>query len=142
MQLSSTGFPLLAVLLAALFWSGCESAPPAPPTVMGGYTAPPLNTVPADFLATDFAALQKWLDERFEVEYRNMTPAMVFEQEPIADIKYDLVNIPAEAPLFHLKSSNLSRREILHKIATFWSFDMSIVNDANGVPSIVRVAPR
>jgi hypothetical protein len=137
-----SGFLLLAGLCALALLSGCESAPPSPPTVKGDYEPAPLIPVPSGFLATDYPALKVWMEERFEVEYRNLTPETIFDQKPISDIKYATSALPVGAPLFHLKSSNLSRREILYKVATFWNLDMTIEDDANGIPSSVKVTGR
>ena len=97
------------------------------------------SSVPADFLATDYAPLAGWFEERFEVEYRNMTPAMIFDQEPIADIRYDTRAMPPNPPLFHLQDSNISRREILFQVAKFWNLTMEIEKGEDGTPSVVSV---
>lgn len=143
MNVLRPGFLPLVILGVSILLPACETRPPAAPAGGAGLVAPaPVGGVPAAFLATDYPALQRWLDERFEVEYRNLTPEMIFEQKPIHDIKYDISGLPADAPLFHLKSANLSRREILHQVATFWNLEMSLVKDAAGIPTVVRVVGR
>jgi hypothetical protein len=138
---------------AAACISACDTSPPAAapsrPEVggwVGQYSspttpAPRASTVPAGFLATDYAPLNRWLDERFEVKYRNQTPEMIFDQSPISDIRYETSQLPQGVPLFHLDSADLSRREILHRVAEFWDLDMSIEAE-NGTPSFVRVTGR
>ncbi len=130
----------------ALTLSSCETVPaPAPVTpAVGAGTSPAATSatkLPMGFLMTDYAPLQRWLDERFEVEYRNMTPELVFDQPPIADIRYETHRLPQDAPLFDLKSPAMSRREILHKISEFWNLEMSIQAEG-GTPSYVLVTGR
>lgn len=99
-------------------------------------------TVPRDFLQTEDEALRRWLDERFDVEYRNMTPDLIFDQPPINQIKFEQGRMPEAPRLFHLKDPSLSRRQILHHIAEYWDLDMRIVSDATGRPSHVAVSAR
>lgn len=128
-----------AALLFALLSSGCETNKlwyRAEPEVE--VSASPV--VPPAFLYTDFPALNNWLDdERFRVEYRNLTPSLVFEQKPINQINYEMENMPPDTVLFDLKSPNMSRREILYRIAEKWGLEMSIALDSEGRPEIVRV---
>ncbi len=91
------------------------------------------------FLKTDYEPLKKWLDERFEVDYKHMTPALIFDQVPLNDIYYETVNLPANAESFNFSSSDVSRRELLKKVSTHWKLKMSLVNDASGNPTAVRV---
>lgn len=99
-------------------------------------------TVPAGFLQTSDEPLRRWLGERFEVEYRNMTPDLIFDQPPINQIKFELGRMPANPRLFHLKDPSLSRRQILHQISEYWGLDMRIEYDHSGKPTIVRVSAR
>lgn len=91
------------------------------------------------FLKTDYEPLKKWLDERFEVDYKHMTPALIFDQVPLNDIYYETVNLPASAEPFNFSSGDVSRRELLKKVSTHWKLKMSLVNDASGNPTAVRV---
>ncbi len=95
----------------------------------------------ASFLKSDHAPLNAWLDESFEVEYRKMTLDIVFEQQPIAGIRYEFRHISRESPLFSLKPSNISRREILRQIALFYHLRMSVAQ-INGKPAYVLVEGR
>ncbi len=132
------------MLLAVAFFSACQSSPTSFETV--NTTTNPVAEarllLPPGFLRTDYEPLERWMDERFDVEYRNLTPELVFDQVPIAQIKYDVRGLSADLPLFHLKDSSLSRREILYKIAEFWDLDMRIENGPDGTPSVVVVTPR
>ena len=101
----------------------------------------PPPTVPPTFLYTDYEPLRNWMDERFEVEYRNMTPTLIFDQLPINDINYDTVNLPPDSEKFELKSPNISRREILYKASRFWELTMSVV-EQDGIPTSVKVVGR
>ncbi|MEM9281433.1 MAG: hypothetical protein AAGA96_06375 [Verrucomicrobiota bacterium] len=92
-----------------------------------------------EFLETDYAALSHWLDERFEVDFKNMTPELIFDQVPLNDIYYELHFLPENAPAFNFEDVNISRRELLKEIADHWSLDMSYVMGNNDEPSAVRV---
>jgi len=95
----------------------------------------------AGFLRTNYEPLEQWMDERFRVRYENMPLEMVFEQKPIADIRYQLRNVPSDAPLFYLVSSSISRRELLKEIAQFYNLNMR-VEMVNGEPGYVVVSGR
>ncbi|MCB1233143.1 MAG: hypothetical protein KDN19_23065 [Verrucomicrobiae bacterium] len=129
-------------MVAICVLASCQAPPPGSlealdPTT-GAAVAEELR-IPPNFLSTTDPALQKWLTEPFEVEYRNMTPTLIFDQPPIADIRYETRNLPEEAPLYHLKSSSMSRREILWDIAEFWHLDMEFSFDERGNPAYVLV---
>lgn len=91
------------------------------------------------FLKNDHEPLNKWLDERFEVDYKHMTPQLIFDQVPLNDIFYETSNLPADAPPLNFSSSDVSRRELLKKISAHWKLKMSLVTDASGNPTAVRV---
>jgi hypothetical protein len=135
-------FQVAGVLLTFAV-TGCETDSEYVPVEKPSVPAPVASSirVPVEFLATTFAPLQRWLDEPFEVEYRNMTPELIFEQPPIADIRYETSELPQDAPLFDLKSSSMSRREILYKISEFWNLEMSLAGET-GKPSYVLVSGR
>lgn len=92
----------------------------------------------ASFLKTESVKLNAWLDEKFEVEYRELTLDSIFEQPPIADIHYEFRNVSKQSPLFSLALSNISRREILRRIAGFYHLEMSVA-EINGKPAYVLV---
>ncbi len=92
-----------------------------------------------NFLVTDFAPLAKWLDERFEVDYKHMTPQLIFDQVPLNDIYYETSNLPTNAPAFNFSSKDISRRDLLRRIADHWRLKMSFATDASGKPTAVRV---
>jgi hypothetical protein len=92
------------------------------------------------FLKTDYQPLVKWLDsERFDVDYKHMTPQLIFDQVPLNDIFYETSNLPTGAPAFNFAGNDLSRREILKKIANHWKLKMSFAVDASGKPTAVKV---
>ncbi|MAS93308.1 MAG: hypothetical protein CMO55_08935 [Verrucomicrobiales bacterium] len=110
-----------------------ETGPEPAPVAANG----PIN---ADgFLKNDHEPLNKWLDERFEVDYKHMTPALIFDQVPLNDIFYETSNLPQDATPLNFSSSDVSRRELLKKIASHWRLKMSLVTDAAGNPTAVRV---
>jgi hypothetical protein len=131
---------LFSVLFAALLGlNSCETngtpeegGAPSPPVMQGG----PINA--AGFLKTDYAPLNKWLDERFEVDYKHMTPQLIFDQLPLNDIFYETSGLPTGPPL-NFASSSVSRRELLKKISQHWKLKMSFVTDASGTPTAVKV---
>jgi hypothetical protein len=130
--------------LAVAFGTGCQSQP-GPGSSQDAAATGDLSTHQridaAGFLATGYEPLERWMDERFKVRYENMPLNMVFDQQPIADIRYQLEGLPPSGPAFHLISSSISRREILKEVADFFSLDMA-VEMSNGQPSHVVVRPR
>ena len=94
----------------------------------------------AGFLQTDYKPIVKWLDdERFEVDYKHMTPQLIFDQVPLNDIFYETSNLPTSAPPFNFAQKNISRRELLKRIASHWKLKMSFAVDASGKPTAVKV---
>jgi hypothetical protein len=94
----------------------------------------------AGFLQTDYKPIMKWLDdERFEVDYKHMTPQLIFDQVPLNDIYYETSNLPTSAPPFNFAQKNISRRELLKRVASHWKLKMSFATDAAGKPTAVKV---
>ena len=94
----------------------------------------------AGFLQTNYKPIVKWLDdERFEVDYKHMTPQLIFDQVPLNDIFYETSNLPTSAPPFNFAQKNISRRELLKRIASHWKLKMSFAVDASGNPTAVKV---
>lgn len=135
--------PLLAltVFLASCAGDGSSDA-------TGDATGDALGTAVGDtdpastagFLQTDYKPLVKWLDdERFEVDYKHMTPQLIFDQVPLNDIFYETSNLPTSAPPFNFAQTNISRRELLKRIASHWKLKMSFATDAAGKPTAVKV---
>lgn len=136
----------LAGLLAlcAMFGVGCETSGPsaaAPEDLQPTGAAATQGGDAFGFLVTNYAPLEQWMDERFKVRYENMPLHMVFEQQPISDIRYKTENLPQSTPVFNLVSTSISRREILKEISDFFNLDMT-VEMANGQPSHVVVRGR
>jgi len=113
----------------------------------GGYQRPKVadssNAAPGDFLRSGFGPLEQWLNARYDITYRNMklggtARENIFSQEPIADIHYQFEDVGRSGSLFHLKENNISRREVLYKIARHYNLRMT-VEDVNGKPAFVRV---
>ncbi len=130
----------LFIVLGGLvpFLTACPEAKTSTGGAGGGAAiGNPLST--AGFLATDYAPLSKWLDERFEVDYKHMTPQLVFDQVPLNDIYYETTKLPTNAAPFNYASGDISRRELLKRIANHWNLKMSLATDATGNPSAVRV---
>jgi hypothetical protein len=92
-----------------------------------------------EFLVTTYQPLSKWFDDNFEVDYKEMTPQLIFDQVPLSDIYCETSNLPEDAPAFQLWSSKISRRELLFKIAEFWDLQMTLVLDDGGKPTAVKV---
>jgi len=137
--------PLAGFLALCAFASvGCETdSGPADLTEASGAAVGSVSQSAGaiGFLVTNYAPLEQWMDERFKVRYENMPLNMVFEQQPIADIRYKLENLPPSTPVFNLVSSSISRREILKEISDFFTVDMT-VEMINGQPSHVVVRGR
>lgn len=124
-----TSMSLWAALMAVLLMTGCQGWKSGRGAGGKGDSA---------FLSTDYVPLKAWLDESFEVEYRKMTLDILFVQQPISGIRYEFRKIPKESALFSLKSGDISRRDILKKIARFYQLKMSVA-EINGKPAYVLV---
>lgn len=131
-------FSFLAIALFGLV--GCETAGQGGNDVIAPSEVAdsgPINA--AGFLKTDYDPLNKWLDERFEVDYKHMTPTLIFDQVPLNDIFYETSNLPTNAPAFNFSSNDVSRRELLKKISMHWGLKMSFSMDDSDTPTAVRV---
>lgn len=91
------------------------------------------------FLYTDYLPLTKWLDERYEIDYREMKPDFIFDQAPLDDIYYEFDETPSAVAPFSLRSENISRRELLQAIADFWEVEMRVISSEDGTPRAVGV---
>ncbi len=134
--------PLNVWLAAALAASvplltSCPESGPSGGASSGAATGGSQST--AGFLATNYTPLAKWLDEAFNVDYKHMTPQLIFDQVPLNDIHYQTSNLPTNAAPFNFSHSNITRRDLLRRIANHWNLKMSLVTDASGNPSAVKV---
>jgi hypothetical protein len=93
----------------------------------------------SSFLATKDPDLSKWFSDRFAVDYKHMTPQLIFNQVPLNEIYYETSNLPTSAPSFTFASEDISRRDLLRKIAEHWRLKMSLSTDQAGKPIAVRV---
>ena len=98
---------------------------------------------PSSFLRTSFGPLSAWLDGRYDVTYRNMRLGgtereNIFAQQPIEEVHYRFEDIGRSGTLFQLKANNISRREILYRIAQTYDLRMT-VEDVNGKPAFIGV---
>ncbi len=91
------------------------------------------------FLQTDFDPINKWFDERFDVEYKHMTPELIFDQVPLNGIYYQTNNLPEKGEPFNFSSDDVSRRELLKKVSEHWKLKMSLSTDDAGNPNAVVV---
>jgi hypothetical protein len=137
------GLIFTAFVTAAMGLISCETNPKdgggevIAPAELPNNNSGPINA--SGFLKTDYAPLNKWLDERFEVDYKHMTPQLIFDQVPLNDIFYETSNLPSGAPSFNFSSSDVSRRELLKAISQHWRLKMSFSEDASGKPTAVKV---
>lgn len=130
---------LASVLIGAV---GCNTTNQAGNAVVDPAAATGESGVPnvSGFLETDYEPLSNWMDERYEVKYRAMTPELIFDQVPLSDIHYQTTNLPQSAPSFNFESPNISRRELLKKIADHWNLKMTYIMGDDGNPSAVAVS--
>jgi hypothetical protein len=134
--LLSSLFTLTVFLSSCAGGTGKDATADASGAVVGDADA----ASTAGFLQTDYKPLVKWLDdERFEVDYKHMTPKLIFDQVPLNDIFYETSNLPTAAPAFNFAQKNISRRELLKRIANHWKLKMSFATDAAGKPTAVKV---
>jgi len=131
------GLLLIACCVSLVLLNSCADGKKTGAT--GGAGGSAMGDSSAGFLVTDFAPLAKWLDERFEVDYKHMTPALIFDQVPLNDIFYQTSNLPANAAPFNFSNPDISRRDLLKRIANHWNLKMSFAMDAAGNPSAVKV---
>ncbi|MDF1811038.1 MAG: hypothetical protein P1V20_02460 [Verrucomicrobiales bacterium] len=131
-------FSIVAVMVATTSCNSTNQAGNAmvDPASAAGDTPPNVT----GFLVTSYEPLSNWMDERFEVKYRAMTPQLIFDQVPLNDIHYQTSNMPQTAPSFNYESANISRRELLKRIADHWNLKMSYVVGEDGNPSAVAVS--
>jgi len=94
----------------------------------------------SSFLKTKDAKLSAWLDERFKVDYKYMTPQLIFDQVPLNEVYYETSNLPTGAPPFTFSSEgDISRRELLQKISEQWGLKMSLGTDMAGTVTAIKV---
>ncbi len=121
------------------FNTSCETTGKKGGESGGDATEQGADMIGPGFLKTDYEPLAKWLDERFEIDYKHMTPALIFDQVPLNDIFYETSNLPTDAPAFNFSSAAISRRDLLKKIAQHWKLKMTFSNDQSGTPTAVKV---
>ena len=118
----SLAIPTLALALVSCETAGNKDANGNSAATTGSADSMSL----AGFLKTDYKPLMKWLDEeQFDIDYKHMTP--------------EVSNLPTAAPPFNFSGKDLTRREVLKKIASHWKLKMSFVVDASGKPTAVKV---
>jgi hypothetical protein len=110
------------------------------PSTGGGERA---FAAPSSFLRSGFGPLSEWLDGRYDVTYRNMRLGgsereNIFSQQPIEEVHYRFEDVGRSGTLFQLKANNISRREILYRIAQTYGLQMTI-EDVNGKPAFIQV---
>lgn len=129
----------LGLGLAALFFAlaSCTNTQQQPSGEAEGAVVGQVDTT--GFLETDFDPLNKWLDERFKVEYKHMTPDLIFDQVPLNSIFYQTENLPKNPKPFDFSSQDVSRRELLKEISNHWKLEMSLSTDEAGKPTAVVV---
>ena len=96
------------------------------------------------FLRSEYEPLEVWMDERFEVKMREMTPEIIVNTFPLSDIHFDTDDLKGRPyrEKFEIENENISRRELLKEIADFWDLDMKLRYEADGIPSELVVFPR
>ena len=121
-----------AALLSAvaLLHTACPSTQNESGIIEDGSPVGDAATVSEEFLASENSALNRWLDETFDLEYKFMTLGVIFEQDPINDIRYELKDLPTTDDMFELKQAGISRRELLFKVAEFFQLDMAVTGNA------------
>lgn len=131
----------LAIPTLALALVSCETAANKGASGSSGAATGSADSMSlASFLKTDYKPLTKWLDEEtFDIDYKHMTPELIFNQVPLNAIFYEVSNLPTAAPPFNFSGKQLTRREVLKKIASHWKLKMSFVVDASGKPTAVKV---
>lgn len=127
----------LTLSVFALALLSCQSTNPSSAVVDPASSGSVPNV--SGFLESEHGPLSNWMNERFEVRYRAITPEMIFEQVPLNDIHYNTENLPTNVPNFDYESENISRKELLKKIAEFWDLEMEYEMGDDG-PIAVNVS--
>ena len=140
-------FPFIAVAIALFTMTtvtGCLTNSGG----TGGFGRPTVAgdksfAAPSSFLRSGFGPLSEWLDGRYDVTYRNMRLGgtdreNIFAQQPIEEVNYRFEDVGRSGTLFQLKANNISRREILYRIAKTYDLRMT-VEEVNGKPAYIRV---
>ncbi len=131
---------LLSLTTILLVGTGCKTTNQAGNAVVDSTPAVGGTLILKGFLETSYEPLANWMDERFEVKYRAMTPEMIFDQVPLNDIHYQTSNLPTGAKTFDFESANISRKELLKRIADHWGLKMKFIVGDDGNPSAVAVS--
>jgi len=140
-RFTAVGVAVLAMaMLAACMSVGSGPSGFGRPVVAGADAA---KSAPGSFLQTDFAPLREWLDEDYDVTYLNMRlggteKENVFAQRPIEDVHFRFEDVGRSGSLFQLKAKDISRREILYRIAKHYGLRMTVEN-VNGKPAHIKV---
>jgi hypothetical protein len=92
-----------------------------------------------EFLETNYESVSKWLDERFKVDFTDVSPTFILDQPPLSDIYYEIGVDVLVSEIGSLKASDISRRELLSKICEQWGLKMEYGYNDRGIPTEVRV---
>lgn len=133
------GLIITGCVASLTFFTSCETTGKKDGSAGGSQPGEVVDYVGPGFLKTDYEPLAKWLSERFEIDYKHMTPALIFDQVPLNDIFYETSNLPTDAPAFNFASADISRRDLLKKIAQHWRLKMTFSLDQSGTPTAVKV---
>ena len=131
---------ILSLVAVLVMGTSCNSTNQAGNAMVDPYASGDTPHNVTGFLVTSYEPLSNWMSERFEVKYRAMTPELILDQVPLNDIHYQTTNMPASAASFNYESANISRRELLKRIADHWNLKMSYINGDDGNPSAVAVS--
>ena len=95
-----------------------------------------------EFLETDYQPIAKWLDERFEVEFKEVPLELIFEQVPLNDIFYELKLEPKKRDPLSLGRMTISRRGLLELIASAYDLEMFFKLNDQSEPTALVVGDR
>ncbi|MEZ5299054.1 MAG: hypothetical protein R3F11_00020 [Verrucomicrobiales bacterium] len=121
-----------ASLLAALSLNACLNYQPDHKVVN------PMAAVPTEFLFTDYAPLNKWLDSPIAVYIDEVPLSEVFSAPELAGVNTQVTNLPEDDPLITVDSIGMTRRQLLWAIAHEYRLYMKPIENPHG-PSFIYV---
>ena len=91
-----------------------------------------MAVVPADFLFTRYAPLNRWLDQPMRVLILDTKLTDCFNHEALRGIRYQWVISPKENPVINIDRVAMTRRQLLWALAQDHLIQMTAKHGPNG----------
>lgn len=136
----------LAVLagLTAVSFTSCESLKQSINPQPQLQPARPRALIPRDFLFTDYAPLNDWLDQSVSVDIVDVPLSSVFQQPALAGLNHNLTNMPEgdAEPKLTISEIALTRRQLLWSISQDHKLVMTPRFDPQGGTSHIDITAK